>query len=72
MVFVGIDANLQDSLTEIARVRARVTALRFPMLKDNNNKVADRLGGAMARPRSFCSIASGRSAIGAASMISTA
>jgi peroxiredoxin/mono/diheme cytochrome c family protein len=43
VVFVGIDANMQDSLTEIASF-ARLMEIPFPILKDKNNLVADRLG----------------------------
>lgn len=43
VVFLGIDANVQDSLTEIAAF-ARATNLTFPLLKDNNNVLANRLG----------------------------
>ncbi|MGE3317299.1 MAG: redoxin domain-containing protein [Planctomycetaceae bacterium] len=41
--FVGINSNQQDSLAEItADVRRR--AIRFPMLKDPGNRVADQFG----------------------------
>lgn len=40
---VGIDANVQDSITEIAAY-ARVHELSFPILKDLANQLADRLG----------------------------
>ena len=43
VAFVGIDSNVQDSLTEIATY-ARVHGVTFPVLKDNNNVIADRLG----------------------------
>jgi peroxiredoxin/mono/diheme cytochrome c family protein len=43
VAFLGIDANQQDSLTEMAAF-ARVSALNFPLLRDNNNELADRLG----------------------------
>src|SRR5207244_150584 len=43
VAFVGVDANMQDSLTEIAAY-ARMHGLNFPVLKDNNNELADRLG----------------------------
>jgi len=43
VVFLGIDANLQDTLTEIGAF-VRVNGITFPMLKDNNNELADRLG----------------------------
>ncbi len=51
VVFLGIDANLQDSLTEIGAF-ARVNDITFPMLKDNNNEVADRVG-AVRTPEMF-------------------
>ena len=41
--FVGIDANLQDSLSDIAAF-AKSHELGFPMLKDLGNKVADAMG----------------------------
>ena len=43
VAFLGIDANLQDSLSEMAAF-ARGHGLTFPLLKDNGNKIADRLG----------------------------
>ncbi|HEY4307851.1 MAG TPA: redoxin domain-containing protein [Pirellulales bacterium] len=43
VAFVGIDSNVQDSLTEIATY-ALVHGVTFPVLKDNNNVIADRLG----------------------------
>lgn len=43
VVVLGIDANQQDSLAEMAAF-ARATELNFPFLKDNNNQLADRLG----------------------------
>ncbi len=49
--FIGIDANQQDSLTEIGAF-ARVSEIKFPMLKDNNNQVADRVG-AIRTPEVF-------------------
>ncbi len=51
VVFFGIDANLQDSLTEIGAF-ARTSGITFPMLKDNNNEIADRLG-AVRTPEVF-------------------
>jgi len=41
--FLGIDANTQDSVTEMANY-ARVHGVEFPLLKDLGNKVADQLG----------------------------
>src|SRR6202451_2672272 len=43
--FLGIDANRQDAITEIASY-ARVFHVDFPILKDLNNKVADQIGAA--------------------------
>jgi peroxiredoxin len=40
VAFVGINANSQDSITEIAAY-ARVHEVDFPILKDVGNKVAD-------------------------------
>jgi peroxiredoxin len=51
VVFLGIDANLQDTLTEIGAF-ARVNGITFPMLKDNNNVLADRVG-AVRTPEVF-------------------
>jgi peroxiredoxin len=51
VVFLGIDANLQDSLTEIGAF-ARMNGITFPMLKDNNNVLADRVG-AIRTPEVF-------------------
>ena len=51
VAFLGIDANLQDSLTEMAAF-ARVHGVTFPLLKDNNNVIADRLG-AIRTPEVF-------------------
>ena len=41
--FVAIDSNLQDSLAEIAHF-AKMHELKFPVLKDMNNRVADAFG----------------------------
>ena len=41
--FLGIDANVQDSLTEIAAY-ARVHSIHFPILKDVANQFADVIG----------------------------
>ncbi len=43
VVFVGINANRQDSVTEIAAY-ARHHGIEFPILKDLNQIVADKLG----------------------------
>ena len=46
VAFVGVDANLQDSLSDIAGY-VKVHGLGFPLLKDLGNQFADRLGGAV-------------------------
>jgi peroxiredoxin/mono/diheme cytochrome c family protein len=51
VVFLGIDANQQDTLTEIGAY-ARIHEITFPVLKDNNNEIADRLG-AVRTPEVF-------------------
>ncbi len=51
VVFLGVDANLQDSLAEIGAF-ARIHRLTFPLLKDNNNELADRVG-AVRTPEVF-------------------
>jgi peroxiredoxin len=51
VAFVGIDANLQDTLTEIAAY-GRVHGIKFPLLKDKNNEIADRFG-AVRTPEVF-------------------
>jgi peroxiredoxin len=51
VAFLGLDANRQDSLTEIGAY-VRVHELQFPMLKDTGNEVADRLG-AVRTPEVF-------------------
>ena len=43
VTFLGINANVQDSITEIASY-ARVHQVKFPILKDLGNKVADQIG----------------------------
>jgi len=43
VTFLGVDANRQDSLAEIAAY-ARQHGIEFPLLKDMNNKVADAVG----------------------------
>ncbi len=43
VAFIGIDSNLQDSLSDLG-VFARAYRVPFPLLKDNNNELADRLG----------------------------
>ena len=42
VVFLGLNANLQDSVREIAAY-ARIHKITFPILKDVGNKIADRL-----------------------------
>ena len=42
MTFIGIDANRQDSLAEIAAY-ARTAGITFPVLKDPGNSIADAL-----------------------------
>jgi peroxiredoxin len=49
--FLGVDSNRQDSILELAAY-ARACKISFPMLKDLNNKLADRLG-AMRTPEVF-------------------
>ena len=51
VAFVGIDANLQDSLSEIGTF-AQLHGVTFPLLKDNNNQIADRVG-AIRTPEVF-------------------
>ena len=51
VTFLGINANVQDSITEIAAY-ARVHAISFPILKDLGNKVADQIG-AVRTPEMF-------------------
>ncbi len=43
VVFVGLDSNRQDAVTEIASF-ARVHEITFPILKDLNQVVADKVG----------------------------
>jgi peroxiredoxin/mono/diheme cytochrome c family protein len=43
VAFLGIDANQQDALTQIAHL-ARTHHVEFPILKDVGNAVADQLG----------------------------
>jgi len=51
VAFLGINANVQDSITEIA-AHARRHELSFPVLKDVGNRLADRLG-AVRTPEIF-------------------
>lgn len=41
--FVGIDSNQQDSLADIQEY-VKTRSIRFPILKDTDNRVADRYG----------------------------
>jgi peroxiredoxin len=43
VTFLGLNANVQDSVTEIAAY-ARAHHIEFPILKDLGNKVVDQLG----------------------------
>jgi peroxiredoxin len=43
VVFVGVDANRQDSPQDLAEF-ARDLKIRFPLLRDEGNQVADRFG----------------------------
>ncbi len=43
VAFVGLDANRQDSITEMAAY-ARIHKIEFPLLKDLGNAVVDQLG----------------------------
>ncbi len=45
VTFLGVDANSQDALTEIAAY-ARNAGIKFPILKDSGNVLADALGAA--------------------------
>jgi peroxiredoxin len=49
--FLGVNANVQDSITEIAAY-ARVHEIDFPILKDVGNELADALG-AVRTPEVF-------------------
>ena len=49
--FLGVNANMQDSITEIAAY-ARVHEIDFPILKDVGNELADKLG-AVRTPEVF-------------------
>ena len=43
VAFLGISANVQDSITELA-AHARIHEITFPILKDLGNKIADQFG----------------------------
>jgi peroxiredoxin/mono/diheme cytochrome c family protein len=51
VTFVGIDANRQDALSEIAAY-AKDSGIEFPILKDTGNTVADQMG-AVRTPEVF-------------------
>lgn len=51
VAFLGINANQQDSNTEVAAY-ARIHGLEFPLLKDTGNQVADQMG-AVRTPEVF-------------------
>jgi peroxiredoxin/mono/diheme cytochrome c family protein len=51
VAFLAIDSNMQDSLSEIGTY-ARIHEITFPVLKDNNNDLADKLG-AVRTPEVF-------------------
>ncbi len=43
VAFIGVNSNRQDSVTELD-AHARIHGLKFPLLKDVGNKVADQFG----------------------------
>ena len=51
VVFLGVDSNRQDSITELAAY-ARTHGVEFPLLKDAGNEVADAFG-ALRTPEVF-------------------
>ncbi len=51
VAFIGIDANQQDSVTELADY-AKEYGIEFPLLKDTGNVIADQLG-AIRTPEVF-------------------
>ncbi len=51
VAFLGIDSNQQDSITELAAY-ARTGGIKFPLLKDPGNQVADAFG-ALRTPEVF-------------------
>lgn len=51
VAFLGINANRQDSITEVA-AHARIHELKFPVLKDVGNRIADAMG-AVRTPEVF-------------------
>ena len=70
VVFLGINSNRQDTLTEIAAF-ARQAKLEFPLLKDPDNNVADRFG-AQRTPEAFVLDRESRVRIGEGSTINLA
>ncbi|QDU94625.1 redoxin domain-containing protein [Lignipirellula cremea] len=51
VAFLGINANVQDSITEVGAY-ARIHEIKFPLLKDSGNRVADAMG-AIRTPEAF-------------------
>jgi len=51
VAFLGVNANVQDSITEIA-AHARLHQIEFPVVKDLGNEVADAIG-AVRTPEVF-------------------
>src|SRR5262245_3846260 len=51
VAFVGIDANSQDSLTDLTGY-GRMYGVKFPLLKDRDGSVADKFG-AVRNPEVF-------------------
>ncbi|MBI3838520.1 MAG: redoxin domain-containing protein [Planctomycetia bacterium] len=51
VAFIGINSNQQDSITELAGY-AKIHEIKFPLLKDVGNVVADRMG-AVRTPEVF-------------------
>ena len=51
VIFLGVDANRQDSVTELAQF-AKVHQVQFPLLKDVGNTLADAMG-ATRNPQVF-------------------
>jgi peroxiredoxin len=51
VAFIGINSNQQDSITELAQY-AKVYEIKFPLLKDVGNVVADQMG-AVRTPEVF-------------------
>ena len=68
--FLGIDANQQDGVSQIARF-AKDAGIEFPILKDVNNVLADQLGSRAHHGSCSSWTPSGRSAIEAESTINT-